>query len=67
MSPSQGFEIFFLITQVIRNSTEAFYALTQRIEDIQYKYIIGFSALIIAFWFLTALLDHDNIHPISQG
>jgi hypothetical protein len=67
MSPLQAFEIFFIVAQVVRNSVEASYALAKKVEDVEYKSIVGFCGVIIALWFLTALLERNNIHPISHG
>ncbi len=67
MSPLQAFEIFFIIAQVIRNSVEASYALAKKVEGVEYKSVVGFCGIIITLWFLTALLERNNIHPVSRG
>lgn len=67
MSPMQGFEVFFLFAQVVRESTEAIYTLGGKPENHQYKYIIGFTSIIVAFWFLVAIFERVNpkIHPVK--
>lgn len=67
MSPIQGFEVFFLFAQVVRESIEAIYALGGKPEDLQYKCIVGFTSIIVALWFLVAIFERANpkIHPVT--
>lgn len=69
MSPLQAFEIFFIFAQVLRNGVEAVYALAKKPTDTQYKYVVGFTSIIIGFWFLVAIFDRANaqVHPIKLG
>lgn len=69
MSPLQAFEIFFLFAQILRNSVEAVYALAKKTTDTQYKYVVGFTSIIMGFWFLVAMFDRANpkIHPVQLG
>ena len=67
MSPLQAFEVFFILSQLIRHSMEAFYLLSKKVEDTPFRYTVGFGCVVSACWFLTSFLNRDNIHPVSQG
>lgn len=67
MSPLYVFEIFFILAQIVRHSIEALYFLSNKTQDVVFRQTVGFGCLISAFWFLTALLEHRDNHPVSQG
>lgn len=67
MLPLYAFEIFFILAQIIRHTVEAIYYLGNKKQDVMFRYAVGFGCIISAFWFLTALLEHKNNHPVSQG
>lgn len=69
MSPLQTFEIFFLFAQVLREGVEAIYALGGKPEDRQYKYVVGFTGIILALWFIVAIFERSKaqIHPVKLG
>jgi hypothetical protein len=69
MSPLKVFEIFFIFAQILRNSVEAVYILAKKATDTQYKYVVGFTSIIMVFWFLFAMFDRLNaqIHLVKNG
>lgn len=67
MSPLQAFEVFFILAQIVRHSMESFYFLSNKKEDTAFRYTVGFGCLISAFWFVTAFLENDSVHPVSRG
>ena len=73
LSPLQFFELIFLLAQICRHTTEAFYYLKDKPEDNMFKTVVGFGCMISVAWFVTSVLkfnstDHAimDVHAITQ-
>lgn len=67
MSPLHAFEVFFLLAQIMRHSTEAYYFLKHKTEDTEFRYVVGFGCLISAAWFIVAVLRYSSNHALSKN